>query len=96
MNDLKATIEKAFDERQSLDLSRPELREAIATAIELLDSGQVRVAEKGADGWAVNQWLKKAVLLYFGAEQSQSIEGGYTNYYDKVPLKFAGDRKSVV
>ncbi len=92
MNDLKTTIETAFDERQSLDLSQPapELREAILTAIELLDNGQARVAEKGRDGWIVNQWLKKAVLLYFGIEQSQSIDGGYTNYYDKVPLKFAG------
>jgi len=89
MNDLKATIENAFAERQSLDLGHPELKEAIATAIELLDSGQARVAEKGADGWVVNQWLKKAVLLYFGAEQSVRIDGGYTNYYDKVPLKFA-------
>ncbi len=92
MEELKTTIETAFDERQSLDLSHPDatLREAISTAIELLDSGQARVAEKQPDGWAVNQWLKKAVLLYFGIEQSRRIDGGYTNYYDKVPLKFAG------
>jgi len=92
MDDLKTAIEKAFDERRSLNLSRPdpELKDAILTAVELLDGGQARVAEKGPDGWVVNQWLKKAVLLYFGVEQSRRIDGGYTNYYDKVPLKFTG------
>ena len=92
MDDLKTVIERAFDERQSLDPANPDpnLREAVLTAIELLDSGQARVAEKNPDGWYVNQWLKKAVLLYFGIEQSRRIDGGYTNYYDKVPLKFDG------
>lgn len=92
MEELQQIIETAFDERQSLDLTRPaaELREAISTAIDLLDNGQARVAEPGPDGWVVNQWLKKAVLLYFGVEQSRRIDGGFTNYYDKVPLKFAG------
>lgn len=92
MDNLKTTIETAFDERQSLDLSHPDqkLREAVLSAIELLDTGRARVAEKDADGWIVNQWLKKAVLLYFGLEQSRRIDGGYTNYYDKVPLKFDG------
>ncbi len=92
MDDIKTAIETAFDERQSLDLNRPEpaLREAILTAIEMLDNGKARVAEKGPQGWVVNQWLKKAVLLYFGIEQSRCIDGASTNYYDKVPLKFAG------
>jgi len=92
MEKLKNIIEAAFDERQSLDLSTPapELRDAIMSAIDLLDSGAARVAEKSGDDWIVNQWLKKAVLLYFGIEQSRSIEGGFTNFYDKVPLKFAG------
>ncbi|MAF84353.1 MAG: 2,3,4,5-tetrahydropyridine-2,6-dicarboxylate N-succinyltransferase [Gammaproteobacteria bacterium] len=92
MEDLKTTIETAFDERKALDLSNPdpELQASILTAIELLDSGQARVAEKGPDGWIVNQWLKKAVLLYFGIEQGRCIDGGHTNYFDKVPLKFTG------
>jgi 2,3,4,5-tetrahydropyridine-2-carboxylate N-succinyltransferase len=92
MEKLKNIIETAFDERQSLDLSTPApaLRDAITTAIDLLDSGAARVAEKSGEDWVVNQWLKKAVLLYFGIEQSRSIEGGFTNFYDKVPLKFAG------
>ena len=48
------------------------------------------MAEKTAAGWVVHEWLKKAVLLYFGMSQSRRIEAGYTNFYDKVPLKFAG------
>jgi 2,3,4,5-tetrahydropyridine-2-carboxylate N-succinyltransferase len=92
MDNLKPIIETAFEERASLDLSNPDpqLRDAIVTAIDLLDSGQARVAEPTASGWVVNQWLKKAVLLYFGIEQSRSIDGGYTNFFDKVPLKFDG------
>ena len=92
MNDLQNTIETAFDERQSLDLRNPapELRDAVLSAIDLLDRGEARVANKTDAGWVVNQWLKKAVLLYFGIEQSRSIEGGYTNFFDKVPLKFDG------
>ncbi|MFW2403475.1 MAG: 2,3,4,5-tetrahydropyridine-2,6-dicarboxylate N-succinyltransferase [Gammaproteobacteria bacterium] len=92
MDNLQQTIETAFDERQSLDLANaaPELRDAILTSIDMLDSGQARVAEPTNEGWIVNQWLKKAVLLYFGVEQSRSIDGGYTNFFDKVPLKFDG------
>jgi 2,3,4,5-tetrahydropyridine-2-carboxylate N-succinyltransferase len=92
MDNLKQIIETSFDNRESLDLSNPaaELTDAIASAIELLDSGDARVAEKTADGWQVNQWLKKAVLLSFTTESNQRIEAGHTSYYDKVPLKFAG------
>jgi 2,3,4,5-tetrahydropyridine-2-carboxylate N-succinyltransferase len=89
---MKDTIENAFDQRATLDFSRPHpaLKNAILGAIEMLDTGEARVAEKTADGWAVNQWLKKAVLLYFGISQSRSIDGGYTHFFDKVPLKFDG------
>jgi 2,3,4,5-tetrahydropyridine-2-carboxylate N-succinyltransferase len=92
MDDLQTIIETAFDERRSLDLGKPaaELREAVLQSIDMLDRGEARVAEPTADGWIVNQWLKKAVLLYFGIEQSRRIDGGYTNFFDKVPLKFAG------
>ena len=92
MTSLKDTIEAAFERRKETDLSRPdaELREAIQAAIEMLDTGEARVAEKTDEGWVVNQWLKKAVLLYFGVNQSRMIDGGHTNYYDKVPLKFDG------
>ena len=90
MSDLKNIIETSFDNRSELDLSNPtaELRDAIATCIEQLDSGEARVAEPGSNGWQVNQWLKKAVLLYFATHPNQSIAAGYTNFFDKVPLKF--------
>jgi 2,3,4,5-tetrahydropyridine-2-carboxylate N-succinyltransferase len=92
MSKFREIIEDAFDRRDTLDLSRPdpELEEAILGAVNALDSGEARVAEKTDDGWVVNQWLKKAVLLYFGIRQSEKIDGGFTNYYDKVPLKFEG------
>jgi 2,3,4,5-tetrahydropyridine-2-carboxylate N-succinyltransferase len=89
---MKDTIENAFEERAALDFSQPDpaLKDAILGAVDMLDAGEARVAEKTADGWKVNQWLKKAVLLYFGIRQSQSIDGGYTRFFDKVPLKFDG------
>ncbi len=92
MQDLASTIETAYAQRGELDLSRPrpELREAVETAIAMLDAGQARVAEPATGGWVVHQWLKKAVLLYFGICPNHKIDGSYTNFFDKVPLKFAG------
>lgn len=92
MNDLQATIENAFEQRQELDLSAPPpaLRDAVQAAIGLLDSGVARVAEPSDGQWVVNQWLKKAVLLSFGMEPNVTIEAGFTNFYDKVPLKYTG------
>lgn len=83
-------IETAFDQRASLDLpsASPELRSAVSTAIEMLDRGEARVAERTTQGWLVNQWLKKAVLLHFGIERSVRMPAGITDYYDKVPLKY--------
>jgi 2,3,4,5-tetrahydropyridine-2-carboxylate N-succinyltransferase len=91
LDNLRSTIETAFEQRTELDLGNPaaELRDAIHTSIELLDSGQARVAEKTSDGWQVNQWLKKAVLLYFSVESNEVIKGGHKQFFDKVPLKFA-------
>jgi 2,3,4,5-tetrahydropyridine-2-carboxylate N-succinyltransferase len=86
----QSTIEKAFDQRASIDLPNagPELRAAVSAAIQLLDCGEARVAEKTPQGWVVNQWLKKAVLLHFGIERSVRMPAGVTDYYDKVPLKY--------
>ncbi|RMF96661.1 MAG: 2,3,4,5-tetrahydropyridine-2,6-dicarboxylate N-succinyltransferase [Gammaproteobacteria bacterium] len=90
MEALKARIETAFEQRDRLDLSaEPELRAAVGEALALLDSGAARVAEKRGGEWVVNQWLKKAVLLSFAMEPNRPIPAGYTNFYDKVPLKFA-------
>jgi 2,3,4,5-tetrahydropyridine-2-carboxylate N-succinyltransferase len=92
--DLRTIIEEAFENRASVSFSTAgPVREAVETALELLDSGKARVAEKQADGsWAVNQWLKKAVLLSFRLNDNQLIEGGPGggHWWDKVPSKFAG------
>ena len=92
MSTIQQTIESAFERRAELDLGNPDpaLRDAVESAIEMLDSGKARVAEPGESGWVVNQWLKKAVLLYFGMHPNQRIDAGFTNFYDKVPLKYAG------
>ncbi len=91
MSDLQTIIEAGFERRDQLDLSNPdpELKQAIATSIEMLDSGEARVAEPTDSGWQVNEWLKKAVLLYFATHPNTKIAAGYTNYFDKVPLKFS-------
>ncbi len=91
-NQLETIIEAAFEQRSEINLERaePELREAILDSVNLLDRGQLRVAEKIDGQWHVNQWLKKAVLLYFGIETGRMIDGAHTNYFDKVALKFSG------
>jgi 2,3,4,5-tetrahydropyridine-2,6-dicarboxylate N-succinyltransferase len=91
---LEKTVEKAFDEREGISTStRGEVREAIEAALDLLDRGQTRVAERQADGnWRVNQWLKKAVLLSFRINPMEIIKGapGDAVWWDKVPSKFNG------
>jgi 2,3,4,5-tetrahydropyridine-2,6-dicarboxylate N-succinyltransferase len=91
--DLQTTIEAAWDARDTLTFATngPE-RDAVTTALNLLDKGQARVAEKTANGWVVNQWLKKAVLLSFRLNDNTLISGGPggASYWDKVPPKFAG------
>lgn len=91
---LQATIEQAWDNRDAISVGTTgEVREAVAEALNLLDSGARRVAEKGADGaWHVNQWLKKAVLLSFRLNDMETIPGGPggSHWWDKVPSKFAG------
>jgi 2,3,4,5-tetrahydropyridine-2-carboxylate N-succinyltransferase len=91
MNDIKTTIEQAFEQRDQITPQTvdPMVKLAVLEAIDLLDSGTLRVAEKGEGGWVVNQWLKMAVLLYFRIEENECIEDGYTRYYDKIPPKYA-------
>jgi len=88
---LQTLIETAFEARQDITpktIGR-ELRIALDEALDLLDSGQARVAEKLDGRWQVNDWLKKAVLLYFRAHDNKLIEGSYTRFFDKVPLKYS-------
>ncbi|GES42843.1 2,3,4,5-tetrahydropyridine-2,6-dicarboxylate N-succinyltransferase [Rhizobium dioscoreae] len=91
---LEKSIEAAFDNRDNVNTStRGEVRDAVETALNLLDSGKVRVSERGADGnWIVNQWLKKAVLLSFRLNDMKIVEGGSggATWWDKVPSKFEG------
>jgi len=91
MSDLQQIIEEAFERRADITPRNVEthVKEAVMEAIEMLDSGKARVAEKAADGWVVNEWLKKAVLLSFRIEDNRFMKGGFTNYYDKVDSKYA-------
>jgi len=88
---LAATIDEHFERRADINARNapPALRHAIEECIELLDSGAARVAEKKNGAWTVNQWLKKAVLLYFRTHDNEVIDAGYTRFFDKVPLKYA-------
>src|ERR1700731_3955603 len=87
---LRPLIEAAFERRAELTpKSLPaELAGAIDKCIELLDRGKARVAEPKDGRWVVNEWLKKAVLLYFRSHDNVVIDAGYTRFYDKVPLKY--------
>ncbi|WP_028007650.1 2,3,4,5-tetrahydropyridine-2,6-dicarboxylate N-succinyltransferase [Solimonas flava] len=90
MTTLQNTIEAAWDNREKFDKNDAAVQQAIERAIALLDSGEARVAEPTASGWQVNEWLKKAVLLYFRLHDNAPIEMGALSGFDKVPLKFAG------
>jgi 2,3,4,5-tetrahydropyridine-2-carboxylate N-succinyltransferase len=94
MTDLQATIEAAWDARDTLGLAtQGNVREAVETALEGLDNGSYRVAERDPSGsWQVNQWLKKAVLLSFRLNDMELIDGGPggARWWDKVPSKFTG------
>ena len=95
---LQALIESAFEDRGQIGAAtRGDVRDGVARALDLLDSGRARVAEKieGAEGpssWKVNQWLKKAVLLSFRLHDNALVAGGPggAHWWDKVPSKFAG------
>ena len=91
MSDLKNTIEEAFERRADITPRNVEthVADAVTEAVNLLDSGEARVAEKVDGDWVVNEWLKKAVLLSFRINDNEFIKGGFTNYYDKVNSKFA-------
>jgi 2,3,4,5-tetrahydropyridine-2-carboxylate N-succinyltransferase len=91
MSDLQQTIEAAFENRADITPSNvsADIKQAVTAAIELLDSGAARVAEPTSNGWQVNEWLKKAVLLSFRIHDNQVMAGGSTQYYDKVDSKFA-------
>ncbi len=93
MSALAATIDAAFDNRDDVSpQTTGEVRDAVTEALNLLDAGEARVAEKQGDQWTVNQWLKKAVLLSFRLNDMDVIPGGagQASWWDKVPSKFDG------
>jgi 2,3,4,5-tetrahydropyridine-2-carboxylate N-succinyltransferase len=91
MTQLENIINNAFEQRTDITPANvsSEIRDAVAEAIQLLDSGTARVAEKINGDWVTNQWLKKAVLLSFRINENRLMDGGNTRYYDKVECKFS-------
>jgi 2,3,4,5-tetrahydropyridine-2-carboxylate N-succinyltransferase len=91
MSDIQNIIEEAFENRADITPRSVDtvVRDAVMEAIEQIDQGQLRVAEKKDGDWVVNEWAKKAVLLSFRINDNEFMKGGYTNYWDKVPSKFA-------
>ena len=83
--DLKQKIELAWDNRDLLNDSST--IKAINDTIELVDSGKLRVAQLNQSKWIVNEWVKKAVLLYFPINKMTTLQAGPLEFYDKIPLK---------
>jgi len=93
MEHLKQMIDEAWENRSLL---REEIvQQTIREVIHLLDLGQLRVAEPTADGWKVNEWVKKAVVLYFPIQNMKPVEVGIFEFHDKIPLKHNYDEKGV-
>lgn len=83
--ELREQIEKAWDNRELLKTS--ETQQAIREVIDQLDKGRLRVAVPAGDTWSINDWIKKAVILYFPIQQMETIEVGAFEFHDKIPLK---------
>lgn len=93
MTELKQIIEKAWDNR---DLLKEESTvAAIRKVVDLLDKGELRVAEPTNDGWQVNEWVKKGVVLYFPIQKMETIECGPLEFHDKIPLKTGYQEKGI-
>ncbi|WP_299256992.1 2,3,4,5-tetrahydropyridine-2,6-dicarboxylate N-succinyltransferase [uncultured Aquimarina sp.] len=93
MNQLKETIEKAWDNRELLKESSTQ--DAIRKVVDLLDAGELRVAEPIEGGWQVNEWVKKGVVLYFPIQKMETLEAGIFEYHDKIPLKKGYKEKGI-
>ena len=87
---IKNIIEKGYEDlNSSVDISKDEnLLSAVNQTLSDLDKGKIRVAEKSENGWVVNDWIKKAILLYFSLTDNSRLSGGISDFYDKVPLKY--------
>jgi len=93
MTELQLIIENAWTDRTLL--SDEKTTAAIRKVVSLLDEGTLRVAEPTADGWQVNEWIKKAVVLYFPIQKMETIEVGIFEFHDKIPLKTGYAEKGI-
>ena len=93
MNSLQKNIENAWNDRALL--KEKNTISAIRQVIDLLDDGTLRVAEPHEGGWTVNEWVKKAVVLYFPIQQMKTLEAGIFEYHDKIPLKTNFEAKGI-
>jgi|TARA_R110000823_G_scaffold243818_3_gene368026 2,3,4,5-tetrahydropyridine-2,6-dicarboxylate N-succinyltransferase len=93
MTELQQTIEKAWEDRSLL--TETETIVAIREVVNLCDEGKLRCAEPTADGWQVNEWVKKAIVLYFPIQKMRTMEAGIFEYHDKIPLKSGYEAKGI-
>jgi 2,3,4,5-tetrahydropyridine-2-carboxylate N-succinyltransferase len=92
MNDCQKIIEEAYEKLATITPKNcdAKVKAAVGQVIEGLNAGKLRVAEKHGKEWKVNQWLKKAVLVFFRINENSVMDGYYTKFYDKVPTKYEG------
>lgn len=91
MRHLQEAVEQGFNEKDHLE-DHPnfiDIKEAVDETIDLLDMGEIRVAEKKDGQWTTHEWVKKAILLKFKLSNNQTFSGQFTQFYDKIPLKYA-------
>ena len=93
MTELQQTIENAWEDRTLLNNEKTTT--AIRKVVSLLDAGTLRVAEPTDNGWQVNEWVKKAVVLYFPIQKMETIEVGIFEFHDKIPLKIGYAEKGI-
>ena len=93
MTELKQIIDKAWDQRELL--KEKDVQDSIRQVIDLIDKGQLRCAEPAGDDWQINEWVKKAVVLYFPIQKMETFEVGIFEYHDKIPLKHGYEAKGI-
>jgi len=93
MTNLQTIIEKAWDDRSQLQ--NPETASAIREVVRLCDEGSLRCAEPTSNGWQVNEWVKKAVVMYFPIQKMETMEVGIFEFHDKIPLKRGYEEKGI-
>ena len=93
MTELKQIIETAWDQRELL--KEEKVQKAIRQVIDLIDAGELRCAEPAGNQWHINEWVKKAVVLYFPIQKMETYEVGIFEYHDKIPLKKGYEAKGI-